>query len=60
MKSNNPCTVNRQEAVALVAVLTEALQQNDKVQLIMSPTGEIISIPLLNGEICAEGLYLDL
>jgi hypothetical protein len=60
MKSNNPCKVNRREAVSLVAALTEALQQNDKVQLIMSPMGEVVSIPLLNGEICAAGIYLDL
>jgi len=59
MRSNNLCTVNRQEAESFVAALQEALLNNDKVQLIMSPAGEVVSIPLLNGELCVEGLFLD-
>jgi len=52
--------MNRQEAESLVAALQEALIDGVKVQLVMTALGEVVSIPLLNGEICDEGLFMDI
>jgi len=60
LKNNNPITMDRQEAIALIYALTDALRSNTKVQLICTSSGEIETIPLLNNEVCTEGIFMDL
>jgi len=53
-------TMDRQEAIALIYALTDALRGDTKVQLICTSSGEIETIPLLNNEVCTEGIFMDI
>jgi len=52
--------MDRQEAIALIYALTDALRSNTKVQLICTSSGEIETIPLFNNEVCTEGIFMDI